>query len=66
MLAAGSSVGELTSAGYSRQFGRAVAMGYARNAPAGPPLTDASIMAARYAVDIAGIEFAVTPHLQLR
>ena len=27
----GKSVGELTSAGYSRKFGRAIAMGYARS-----------------------------------
>ena len=66
ILMDGRMVGEITSAGYSRKFGRAVAMGYARNAPDGPPLTDAAIMAAKYAIDIAGIQFAVTPHLQLR
>ncbi len=66
ILMDGRMVGEITSAGYSRKFGRAVAMGYARNTPDGPPLTDAAMLAASYAVDIAGIEFAVTPHLQLR
>ncbi|MEJ7670112.1 MAG: FAD-dependent oxidoreductase [Casimicrobiaceae bacterium] len=63
ILMDGRTVGELTSAGYSRKQGRAVALGYARAAPDGPPLTDAVILAARYAVDIAGIEYAVTPHL---
>jgi hypothetical protein len=41
-------------------------MGYARSVPDGPPLTDDAIIGARYAVDIAGTVFAVTPHLQLR
>ena len=59
-------VGEITSAGYSRKFGCAVAMGYARSAPDGPPLTDDALLAAQYSVDIAGTVFAVTPHLQLR
>ena len=59
----GRSVGELTSAGYSRKFGRAVAMGYAR---ADAPLSDEAILAARYEVDIAGERFAVTPHLKLK
>jgi 4-methylaminobutanoate oxidase (formaldehyde-forming) len=62
----GHNVGELTSAGHSRRLGRAVAMGYARASAAGPPLTDAMLLAARYQVDIAGTTFAVTPHLQLR
>jgi 4-methylaminobutanoate oxidase (formaldehyde-forming) len=57
----GQAVGELTSAGYSRKFGRAVAMGYAR---ATGPLTDAAILNAHYEVDIAGERFAVTPHLR--
>ena len=60
ILMDGRNVGELTSAGYSRRHGRAVAMGYAR---ADAPLTDAAILAARYEVDIAGVRFAVTPHL---
>jgi 4-methylaminobutanoate oxidase (formaldehyde-forming) len=58
----GHAIGELTSAGYSRKFGRAVAMGYAR---ADVPLTDAAILSAQYEVDIAGERFAVTPHLRL-
>ena len=57
----GQSVGELTSAGYSRKHGRAVAMGYARSDRV---LSDAELLAARYQVDIAGELFAVTPHLK--
>ena len=53
-------VGEITSAGYSRGQGRAVAMGYAR---ADVPLTDAMIAAARFEVDLAGVRVAVTPQL---
>jgi glycine cleavage system aminomethyltransferase T/glycine/D-amino acid oxidase-like deaminating enzyme len=59
----GKAVGELTSAGYSRKFGRAVAMGYARSDEV---LSDQQLLAARYAIDIAGEIFAVTPHLELR
>ena len=66
ILMDGANVGELTSAGYSRKFGRAIAMGYARAQPSAPPLSDATLLAARYEVDIAGRMFAVTPHLQLR
>jgi 4-methylaminobutanoate oxidase (formaldehyde-forming) len=61
ILMDGRNVGELTSAGYSRKLGRAVAMGYARSAE---PLTDAAILAARYEVDIAGERFAVRPQLK--
>jgi 4-methylaminobutanoate oxidase (formaldehyde-forming) len=57
----GRSVGELTSAGYSRKHGRAVAMGYARTDRV---ISDAELLAARYQVDIAGELFAVTPHLK--
>jgi 4-methylaminobutanoate oxidase (formaldehyde-forming) len=57
----GQSVGELTSAGYSRKHGRAVGMGYARSDRA---LSDEALLAARYQVDIAGENFAVTPHLK--
>jgi 4-methylaminobutanoate oxidase (formaldehyde-forming) len=56
----GRSVGELTSAGYSRKLGRAVAMGYAR---ADHVLTDAELLAARYEIDIAGVHHRATPHL---
>ena len=66
ILMDGRMVGEVTSAGFSRKFGCAVAMGYARSAPDGPPLTDDALLAAHYAVNIAGTVFAVTPHLQLR
>jgi 4-methylaminobutanoate oxidase (formaldehyde-forming) len=65
ILMDGRNVGELTSAGYSRKHGRAIAMGYARAGAAEPPLSDARILAASYAVDIAGTTFAVTPHLKL-
>ena len=66
ILMNGRNVGELTSVGYSRKFGRAIGMGYARSLPDGPPLTDEAIVAARYEVDVAGELFAVTPHMQLR
>jgi len=62
ILMDGRNVGELTSAGYSRKFGRAIAMGYARSDRV---LSDEAWLAARYAVDIAGEMFAVTPHLKL-
>jgi 4-methylaminobutanoate oxidase (formaldehyde-forming) len=63
ILMDGRNVGEITSAGYSRKRGRAVALGYARAAPDAPPLTDEALLRARYAVDIAGEMFAVTPSL---
>jgi 4-methylaminobutanoate oxidase (formaldehyde-forming) len=66
ILMDGRNVGELTSVGYSRKFGRAIGMGYARAEPEGPPLTDETILRARYQVDIAGDLFAVTPHMRLR
>jgi glycine cleavage system aminomethyltransferase T/glycine/D-amino acid oxidase-like deaminating enzyme len=56
----GRSVGEITSAGYSRALGRAVGFGYARG---DAPLTDEALLAARYEVDIAGTRFRVTPRL---
>jgi 4-methylaminobutanoate oxidase (formaldehyde-forming) len=58
----GRNVGELTSVGYSRRYGRAVAMGYAR---ADRTLTDEVILGASYRIDIAGELHAVTPHLKL-
>ena len=61
ILMDGSNVGEITSAGYSRRYGRALAMGYARGLA---PLTDQALLAATYEVDIAGERFAVTPHLK--
>jgi 4-methylaminobutanoate oxidase (formaldehyde-forming) len=66
ILMNGRNVGELTSVGYSRKFGHAIGMGYARSLPDGPPLTDEAIVAARYEVDVAGELFAVTPHMRLR
>jgi 4-methylaminobutanoate oxidase (formaldehyde-forming) len=60
ILMDGRPVGELTSAGYSRKLGRAVALGYARGQA---PLDDATILAARYEVDIAGERFAVGARL---
>jgi glycine cleavage system aminomethyltransferase T len=60
ILMDGKRVGELTSAGFSRKLGRAVAMGYARSDAV---LSDAAVLAARFDVDIAGELFAVTPHL---
>ncbi len=59
ILMEGRNVGEITSAGYSRRHGRALAMGYARTER---PLTDAELLAARWRVDLAGVEVAVTPH----
>src|ERR1022692_1526303 len=56
------SVGELTSAGYSRKHGRALAMGYVR---AGRPLGDDEWLAARYEIDIAGERFSATACLRL-
>jgi glycine cleavage system aminomethyltransferase T/glycine/D-amino acid oxidase-like deaminating enzyme len=62
ILMDGRNVGELTSAGYSRKHGRAVAMGYAR---AEQILTDETLLSATFEVDIAGELFAVTPQLKL-
>jgi 4-methylaminobutanoate oxidase (formaldehyde-forming) len=62
ILMDGRNVGELTSTGYSRRYGRAVAMGYAR---ADVPLTDRVVLGAKYRIDIAGDLFAVTPWLKL-
>src|SRR5215469_11475601 len=55
ILMDGRNVGELTSAGYSRKFGRAIAMGYARSDRV---LSDEAWLAGRYTVDIAGEMFA--------
>ena len=67
ILMDGRNVGELTSAGYSRKFGRAVAMGYARADPDAPALTDDAILSPRATRSTSrGAMFAVTPHLQLR
>ena len=58
ILMDGAIVGEITSAGYSRRHGRALAMGYART---DTPLTDEALLAARWQVDLAGDAVAVTP-----
>ena len=65
ILMDGRNVGELTSAGYSRKHGRAIAMGYARAGADEAPLSDERILAAHYEIDIAGVTCAVTPHLKL-
>jgi len=62
VLVNGRYVGELTSAGYSRKLGRAVAFVYARSASAGAPLSDGDIDDASYAVDIAGTLYPATVH----
>jgi 4-methylaminobutanoate oxidase (formaldehyde-forming) len=62
ILMDGTSVGELTSAGYSRRHGRALGMGYAR---ATRPLSDPMLRAARFEVDIAGVLYTVAPQLKL-
>jgi len=62
ILMDGRNVGELTSTGYSRRHGRAVAMGYARGDRV---LTDDTVLGAKYEIDIAGLLHAVTPHLAL-
>jgi len=62
----GRAIGELTSTGYSRAQGRAVAMAYVRAPEGVAALADEAILGARYEVDIAGDIFGVTPHLALR
>jgi len=62
ILMDGRNVGELTSAGYSRKYGRAIAMGYARTES---PSTDAALLAASFEVDLAGQVCAVTAHVKL-
>ena len=62
ILMNGTNVGELTSAGYSRARGRAVAMGYARSERA---LTDEEWLGAKYDIDIAGEIFVATAHFKL-
>ncbi|HEX6793420.1 MAG TPA: FAD-dependent oxidoreductase [Casimicrobiaceae bacterium] len=61
ILMDGRPVSEITSAGYSRKLGRIVGFGYVKSQE---PLDDAAILAARYAIDAAGIECAATVHLQ--
>jgi 4-methylaminobutanoate oxidase (formaldehyde-forming) len=65
ILMDGRPVGELTSAGYSRALGRGVAFGYAKSRDRDIALTDAMIANARYAIDIAGTQYAATLYLQV-
>jgi 4-methylaminobutanoate oxidase (formaldehyde-forming) len=58
----GASVGELSSAGYSRKLGRVIAMGYVRGDSV---LDEQALLGATFQIDIAGVPFAVTPHLKL-
>jgi len=60
ILIDGANVGEITSAGYSRKQGRAVAMGYART---GAPLSDAALAGSKCQADIAGELFSLTPRV---
>ena len=62
ILMDGRSVGELTSAGFSRKFGRAIAMGYVRTAT---PVADATLLAAHFAIDVAGELCPVAAHFKL-
>jgi 4-methylaminobutanoate oxidase (formaldehyde-forming) len=62
VLMNGLGVGELSSTGYSRKHGRALAMGYARSER---PMADEDWLAASYEIDIAGERFPATPHLKL-
>ena len=59
ILADGRPVGEITSAGYSRSLGRIVAFGYVKS---DAPLDDAAVLAARYAVDVGGVECTASVH----
>jgi 4-methylaminobutanoate oxidase (formaldehyde-forming) len=61
ILMNGRNVGELTSTGFSRGLGRAVAMGYARSDRV---LTDDAVLSARYEIDIAGELHRVTARLK--
>ena len=61
ILMNGKNVGELTSTGYSRKYGRAVGMGYAR---ADTRLADELVLGANYEIDLAGKLFGVTARLR--
>ena len=54
ILVNGRPAGEVTSAGYSARLGRIVAFGYVKSADPRVPITDTTIAAGRYAIDIAG------------
>ncbi len=59
VLMDGRNIGELTSAGYSRKCGRAIAMAYARTEHA---CSDEALLRARYEVEIAGVRYGATAH----
>ena len=62
ILRDGEAVGEVTSAAYGHTLGRAVAMGYVKNADG---VADREfIETGRYEIDIAGERFAATAHLR--
>ncbi|MEE8549021.1 MAG: FAD-dependent oxidoreductase [Alphaproteobacteria bacterium] len=62
ILRDGEAVGEVTSAAYGHTLGRAVAMGYVKNADG---VADREfIETGRYEIDIAGVRFAATAHLR--
>jgi 4-methylaminobutanoate oxidase (formaldehyde-forming) len=61
ILMDGHPVAEITSAGYSAKLGRSVAFGYVKSRDGTAPLSDARVLAARYAIDIAGTHCAATP-----
>ena len=62
ILRDGEAVGEVTSAAYGHTLGRAVAMGYVKNADG---VADREfIETGRYEIDIAGERFAAAPHLR--
>ncbi len=60
ILLDGRAVGELSSAGYSRRAGRALALGYVR---LDRPITGETLAAAPCAIDIAGEHFAATARI---
>ncbi len=62
ILMNGKSVGELTSTGYSRKYGRIVAMGYVRTPS---HASEAALLASRFSIDVAGELHAATPYMKL-
>ena len=63
ILMDGRPIGEVTSAGFSRALGRAVAFGYAKSRDPDTAITQAMISSARYAIDIAGVVHDATVHV---
>ena len=63
ILMDGRSIGEITSGGFSRALGRAVAFGYAKSPNADMPITDTMISNARYEIDIAGVVYGASVHV---